>query len=273
MQKIWLVGCGRMGSAMLMGWIKDAGDKSFVIVDHHNAYLKKQFQQSYVVIYNSITHALEHEFQADVIIFALKPYHIEDVLKATGEKLSKMNPLFMTIIAGKPMTFYESYLGADCRLIRTMPNTPGAIGKGITGAVLNKNANDLDRLLCEQLYQPLGEMIWGEGDLFLDKVTAVSGSGPAYVFLFMEAMVEKAIDLGIDEVNAKKMVLQTVLGAAQYAKISEDSLAQLRSNVTSPNGTTHEAIKIFEESSGNLRSLLSEGMQACYDRSVAIGRE
>ena len=129
MQKTWLVGCGRMGSAMLTGWIKDAGDTSFVIVDHHNAHLKKQFQQSCVAIYDSITHALEQESQADAIIFALKPYHIEEELKATGQKLSKMNPLFMTVVAGKPMAFYEALLesnplialfGFDFRLLRQL---------------------------------------------------------------------------------------------------------------------------------------------------------
>ncbi len=273
MKKIWLIGCGRMGSAMLTGWVKNNDNQAFVIIDHHNAHLKEKFTQRCVSIYDSVSHALEKESQADAIIFALKPYHIEEELKANGQALAAMKPLFMTVITGKKMAFYESYLGTDCHMIRTMPNTPGAIGKGITGAVPNKYATDADKLLCEQLYKPLGLMVWAKEDLDLDKVTAVSGSGPAYVFLFMESMVEKAIALGFDEIQAKQLVLETVLGAAEYAKVSDDSLTQLRLNVTSPNGTTEKAISVFEESTGNMRELLAEGMQACYDRSVEISNE
>ena len=210
--------------------------------------------------------------QADVVVLAVKPQVMQSVCETLAPTLSarETKPLFVSIAAGISLTSLQQWLGGNPAVVRCMPNTPALVGKGATGLFASGEVSDAQRETAEQLLNAVGISVWVGTESDLDTVTAVSGSGPAYFFLFMEAMQEAASELGMDEELAKLLVLQTAAGAAELASQSEDTLAELRRKVTSPGGTTEQAILQFE--SGGLRDLVLKALTAARDKSVDLSR-
>jgi len=205
----------------------------------------------------------------DVIVLAVKPQAMQSVL--TELDASNSSTLFISIAAGLTIRTLSKWLGSEVALIRTMPNTPALVQCGATGLYANNAVSSDHRDLADIIIKSTGIGLWVDSEDLLDAVTALSGSGPAYYFLVMEAMQAAAEKLGLSTETARELTLQTALGAASLAKQSTDTSAELRQRVTSPNGTTEEAINSLIEN--DLLKIFEQAMQAAYKRSKELAIE
>lgn len=208
---------------------------------------------------------------ADVVILAVKPQVMADVCQDIAPAVSDSAPVVISIAAGITIDSMLSWLGQDTAVVRCMPNTPALLGCGATGLFANANVSQQQRAHAEQVLSAVGILNWVPLERNLDAVTALSGSGPAYFFLFVEAMIEAGTGQGLERETATELALQTALGAARMASENEVDLVELRRRVTSPGGTTQAAIESFEEA--GLRQVVSNAMQAAADRAEAMARE
>ncbi len=206
--------------------------------------------------------------QADVVVFAVKPQVLRDAAHQVANELANRNPLIISIAAGVRMTDLEQWLGYDAALVRTMPNTPALVGSGVTALWANPRVSAEARELAETILRSVGSTLWVESEPLLDAVTAVSGSGPAYFFLMMEALEEAAQQAGLSPEAARLLTIETAFGAAKMALSGETDPATLRQRVTSPGGTTERAINEFE--AGGLRSLFIRAVDAAKKRSEEL---
>jgi pyrroline-5-carboxylate reductase len=257
-----LVGCGKMGSALLRGWIARQAASRFVVVEPQGrpADLADATGMSW---YRS-PKELAHGLTPAAIVFAVKPQIIDDVLP-DYRRWATSQTLFVSIVAGKTIAGITRRLGA-ASLVRTMPNTPAAIGRGITVACANEQVTTEQRYFCEQLLAAVGESAWVEDEALLDAVTAVSGSGPAYVFLLIEALAQAAVASGLPPDLALQLARSTVAGAGELARLSPESPAQLREDVTSPGGTTRAALDVLMANDA-LVTLIKQAVAAAAARS------
>ena len=236
-----LVGCGKMGAALLNGWLKKGlAFDTLTIIDPA---VSSSFIPAGATVIPSVD-MLDPSSSFDCIFLAVKPQSLPDILPVYATRFSGKDTLFISIAAGKTLSFYESILGKQA-VVRAMPNTPAVIGQGITAAIAGRHINETQRSLAHQLLSATGEFLWLEDETLMDAVTAISGSGPAYVFYFMEALVAAAENAGLDAATAKKLVAATLSGSAAMAATSELSLAHLREQVTSPGGTTQAALSVL----------------------------
>ncbi|AJQ92921.1 pyrroline-5-carboxylate reductase [Gynuella sunshinyii] len=208
---------------------------------------------------------------ADVVILAVKPQVMKSVCQGLVEAVQQSRPLIISIAAGLESETIEQWLGGNLAVIRCMPNTPALVQTGASGLYANTRVSDDQKNLAEMVFNAVGISIWVEKEHHLHAVTATSGSGPAYFFMFMEAMQKSAESLGLSADVAAKLVGQTALGAAQMVLNSGDSAETLRKKVCSPNGTTERAIRSFEQD--GLRAAVQQAMIACADRSEEMARE
>ncbi|MFT6388547.1 MAG: pyrroline-5-carboxylate reductase [Cellvibrionaceae bacterium] len=207
---------------------------------------------------------------ADIIVLAVKP----QVLKTVAQSLKatiKPQTLVISIAAGINSDSLSQWLGNSIAIVRCMPNTPALVGKGATGLYANNHVTGPQKHQAEELLNAVGISIWLDSEDLIDSVTAVSGSGPAYFFLFMEAMIEAGIKQGLTAKQARQLTLQTAAGAATLAQQSDVDVAELRRRVTSPGGTTEQAVLSFEKS--GLRKIVDNAMVACAERSQTMAVE
>ncbi len=209
--------------------------------------------------------------QCDILVLAVKPQVMEAVCTDLASFFDRHAPLIVSIAAGISCENLAKWLGPNVPIIRCMPNTPSLVGAGAAGLYALSNVEKSQRQICQTLMGSVGKCVWVEKENDIDAVTAVSGSGPAYFFLFMEAMQEAAIEMGLSEEIARTLTYQTALGAAELALSSKSSTAELRRNVTSPGGTTEKAIESFE--AGGLRKLVAGALRAAQQRSISLAAE
>jgi pyrroline-5-carboxylate reductase len=259
-----LVGCGKMGGALLAGWLaRDAAPEGVVIVEP-NAASTAAFQGRPGVTLYSDAAELESTLRPSAIVIAVKPQSIDTVLPAYRGFAS--GSLSISIAAGRTIASLARHLGPDAAIVRSMPNTPAAVGRGITVACANARVDRAGRDLATGLLEAVGEVAWVEAEALLDPVTAVSGSGPAYVFLLIECLAEAGVKSGLPADLAGRLARATVIGSGELARQSSDPAAQLRRNVTSPGGTTEAALKVLMGPEG-LEKLLNEAVAAATRRS------
>ncbi|MFG6668642.1 pyrroline-5-carboxylate reductase [Halomonas sp. HNIBRBA4712] len=208
---------------------------------------------------------------ADVVILAVKPQIMQGVCRALADTVQTKTPLIVSIAAGLEAATIDGWLGGNTALVRCMPNTPSLVGVGASGLYANEQVNDAQRRLAGELLEAVGIVEWVEDEALLDAVTAVSGSAPAYFFLMFEAMEEAGVAQGLPAATARRLAIQTALGAATMAAQSEHDPATLKRNVMSPNGTTERAIAHME--SAKLRETIQGAMQACAERASEMARE
>lgn len=257
---ILLIGAGKMGGALLSAWIhKGIPTSAITVVDPHAKH----------TVGNLRVHASVDAVSTDVdcILLAVKPQSMDGVLQQLAAKNSKA--LVLSIAAGKTLGYFEQHLGAGAAVVRAMPNTPAIIGKGISALIANKNVNEQQKQLAEALLRAAGRIVWLEEEAQMDAVTAISGSGPAYVFLFLDAFIAAGIAQGLPEEIATELAVQTVRGSVKLTQKSNESLAQLRKNVTSPGGTTEAALKVLMKGDA-LKHLLHEAVEAAAKRSKEL---
>lgn len=206
---------------------------------------------------------------ADVVVLAVKPQIMKPVCCELAEALPKQ-ALVISIAAGISAASLEAWLETP-PLVRCMPNTPALVLEGASGLFANSKASEEQKQLAHAILAAVGEVTWVETEALIDSVTAVSGSGPAYFFLMMEAMIEAGIKQGLERKTAETLAIQTALGAAKLAKHSDVDVAELRRRVTSPKGTTEQAINSFE--ANGFRSIVDQAMQACRTRAEELAEE
>lgn len=257
-----LVGCGKMGSALLRGWIAGGAAGRFFVVEPAGP--PAGFESAAGVSWHQTPEELADEPAPGAVVFAVKPQVIDAVLP-DYRRWAGPDTLFVSIVAGKTIAGITRHLG-PAALVRTMPNTPAAIGRGITVACANARVTQTQRALCDKLLAAAGESAWVEDEALLDAVTAVSGSGPAYVFLLIEALAQAAEAAGLPPDLALGLARATVAGSGELARLSDESPAQLRENVTSPGGTTRAALDVLMAGDG-LVPLIGRAVAAAAARS------
>jgi len=204
----------------------------------------------------------------DVVVLSVKPQVLKDVAKSIAAQVLQKQVLVISIAAGITQHSLNTWLGDDTAIVRCMPNTPALVLSGATALHANSKVSPEQRDLAENIMRAVGIALWVDTENELDAVTAVSGSGPAYYFLLMEAMEKAAADLGLNAETARLLVQQTALGAAKIALESTESPEQLRMRVTSPGGTTERAIETFQQ--GGFTGLVAKALHAARDRSIEM---
>jgi pyrroline-5-carboxylate reductase len=208
---------------------------------------------------------------ADVIILAVKPQVMAEATASIASAVQASGAVTMSIAAGITIASMEKRLGSQAAIVRCMPNTPALVGCGASALFANPQVSEQQKAYTQQILSAVGITAWVDTEAELDAITALSGSGPAYFFLFMEAMIEAGEQLGLSHATASSMAMQTALGASKMALESDVDLAELRRRVTSPGGTTERAVQAFER--GNLRKLVKDAMQEATDRATEMARE
>jgi pyrroline-5-carboxylate reductase len=261
--RIVVVGFGNMGQALVRGWLAKGRDASNIRVVDPAAAAHSVARDLKLAVDEDVA-------AADVVVLAVKPNQLAEVLPRCGAAL-RAGAVFLSIVAGKTMAEIGRGLAVDAAIVRAMPNTPAAIGQGITALVANAAVNRDQRALCADLLAAVGSVAWLDDERHIDAVTAVSGSGPAYVFLLIECLEQAAIDLGLDAALAKDLALATVAGSGAYAAEAGESPAELRRRVTSPKGTTQAALDVLMAKPG-LRELLARATRAAAERSRELAK-
>lgn len=251
---ILLVGCGRMGSAMLSGW-REQGLAQSVAVDPAPAAGGWSGPDLTVVADAS---AIPEDFSPAAVVFAVKPQNAAETLSQYQRYAG--NTVFLSIMAGRTIGGMRSLLGEGASIVRAMPNTPAAVRQGVTVACPGAGVSTAQRVLCERLLQAIGVVAWVDDEALLDPVTAVSGSGPAYVFLLAELMEHAAREQGIPADLARLLARQTVSGSGALLAASKEDAAELRIAVTSPGGTTERALAVL---------MASDAWPAALSRAIA----
>ena len=263
---ILLVGCGRMGSALLKGWVANGLGPVAVVETAPSASLRKFSKANGVTIHKDVLNVDTRALKACVV--ALKP----QILKTEAVKLAAIaqaGTLMVSIAAGTHTSNLHRAWGPKARIIRAMPNTPGAIGRGISALFAGKNAKPADRRFAQKLLAALGETLWVDHEDMIDIVTVVSGSGPAYVFLLTEALAAAAEAEGMPRPLAEKLARATIVGSGALLDADPRQPGELRRDVTSPHGTTEAALEILMADNG-LTQLLIRAVAAARARAIAL---
>jgi pyrroline-5-carboxylate reductase len=268
--RVILAGCGNMGYAMLAGWLKSGrlGSAETLVVEPDEALRRRAAALGASTIAGSSD--LPTGLRPELVVLAVKPQIIREVTEAYV-RFAGGPTTFLSIAAGTGIATLESILGAATPIVRCMPNTPAAIGKGMMVVYATSRVSDPAKALITGLLQASGEVATIDSEALMDAVTAVSGSGPAYVFHFIECLTEAAEKAGLPVGTAKLLAMQTVFGAASLAAEGREDPAVLRRQVTSPNGTTAAALEVLM-GGDRLKTLLAEAVEAARARSVELGR-
>jgi pyrroline-5-carboxylate reductase len=268
-QKIGFIGGGNMAASLISGLIASGHPAEHIWVSDINpdtlAALAANLKVNTTADNNVVLTAV------DVAVLAVKPQILKSVATAAAPLVQQKNLLVVSIAAGISQKSLSHWLGETSAIVRCMPNTPALVLTGATALHANHQVSAEQRDLAESILRSVGITLWVENESELDAVTAVSGSGPAYYFLLMEAMEKVAVDLGLTEATARLLVQQTALGAAKIALESSESPEQLRKRVTSPGGTTQRAIETFEQ--GGFTGLVARALHAARDRSIEMSKQ
>jgi pyrroline-5-carboxylate reductase len=258
-----LVGCGKMGGALLAGWIARGLAPADTYVVEPEAGLRTQVRDRHGVAAFAEPRELPTDLSPRALVFAVKPQAMAAVLPAYDE-LARTGAVVLSIAAGTAIARFEAAFGARTPVVRAMPNTPAAIGQGVTALCANSHASTAQRELCGQLMAAVGQVLWIEDEEHMHAITAMSGSGPAYVFYLIEVLAKAAIGNGLPEALAWPMARATVAGSAALAASSEETVETLRRQVTSPGGTTQAALEVL---------MAPDGMQLLFERAVSAATQ
>lgn len=267
--QVTFIGAGNMASAIIGGMI-DSGyprDAITATAPHEEALTPVRERLG---IHTSTDNATAVA-NADVVVLAVKPQIMREVCEKLRDAVQARKPLIVSVAAGLPAETLEAWLGGGLAVVRCMPNTPSLVGAGAAGLYANARVSDDQRSLATELLEAVGLVEWVEEEALLEAVTAVSGSAPAYFFLMFEAMEEAGTKLGLPADTARRLAMQTALGAARMAMDSDKTPGELKRNVMSPGGTTERAIEHLEDA--GLRRLMAEAMDACAERAREMAEE
>jgi pyrroline-5-carboxylate reductase len=260
---ITFIGAGNMARSLIIGLLQDKANVLLRVADPDPQQLDA-IRQHWPDVQATQDNA-EALQGADVVVLAVKPQVMREVLEPLADLAQRTRPLVISIAAGIREAALNQWLGGNLPIVRCMPNTPALVQTGATGLVANAQVSQAQRNLAESILRAVGITVWFAEEASIDSVTAVSGSGPAYFFLVMEAMQAAAQNLGMSAEDAQLLVVQTALGAARLALESGEPAAELRRKVTSKGGTTEAALKVLND--GGLPALFEQALQAAAQRS------
>jgi len=268
---IAVVGGGNMANALVSGWLSQGCPANQIHIIELSDTLRAQWADRGVSVSASADQTLANH---SVWIFAVKPQQMREVVLSTKSFL-KSDPLIISIAAGITIDSLTKWLGhpgqAYSRIVRCMPNTPALVAAGVTGMAATSSLSAQERQVATNLLKAVGEVVWVETDQSIDAVTALSGSGPAYVFLFLESLIQGAVDLGLTHDQAKMLALATLAGSTKLAQESDDAPDVLRKKVTSKGGTTSAALDVFINK--NFSEIIKQAMCAADKRAAELSKE
>ncbi len=263
---ITFIGSGNMAQSLVGGLLQDGYDKNLLRVSDISEPLLEQVASKYGV--QTFIDNKQAVTGCNVIVLAVKPFHIKEVLNNLSIEKST---LIVSIAAGILIKDLQNWAGNGHAIVRCMPNTPSLVQSGASGLYANNKVTNQQKDLAESILRAVGITVWLKDEKLIDAVTALSGSGPAYYFMFMEAMIESAIKMGLTKEQAQLLTKQTAFGAAKMALESKDEPHILRQNVTSKNGTTEKALDSFIKS--DLNNIVNKAMSAAKKRSETMAIE
>ena len=266
---ISFIGAGNMASAIIGGMLDNGYQAGNIWVsapdDSHLQALRDRFGVSVTTDNRYCAQ------QADMVVLAVKPQVMAEVCRDIAPVVQNTRPLMVSIAAGLTSDTLDGWLGGGLPLVRVMPNTPSLVGKGAAGLFANAAVTAEQKTMVQSVFESIGSALWVDDEEQLHGVTALSGSGPAYFFLMLEALEAAATEAGIAPKTARELAIQTMAGAAEMAARSEHDPAQLKRNVMSPGGTTERAINTFED--GGMRGLVQKAYNAAFERSQEMSKE
>ncbi len=264
--QIYLVGAGKMGGALLEGWVNQGIDPAKVsVLDPNMKTGSSAFIQERSIKLNP---ELDTLAKPDILVLAVKPQVMDEVLSGLRD-LIHPDVTILSIAAGCTIASLAVHAGEGVSIVRAMPNTPASVGCGMTVAIANDAVSGRDKTVCNHLLAAVGEVEWIEDEALMDPVTAVSGSGPAYVFHFVECLAEAGRKAGLEAGLAMRLARQTVVGAGELLHYASGGAEELRRNVTSPGGTTEAALKVLMGDDG-LQELMDKAVDAAAERSKEL---
>ena len=260
-----LAGCGKMGGAMLEGWRDGGAAQAGVHVVDPDPGVAERYASTPGLWVHREAGSIPENAGPSVVVLAVKPQMMDEAIVPL-RRFAVPGTVFLSIAAGKTIGYFETGLGGGTAIVRAMPNTPAAIGRGITVYVPNRHVSAVQETICSSLLGAVGDVVSVADEALLDPVTALSGSGPAYVFLLIEAMAAAGVKAGLPEELAMQLARATVSGSGELARQSDEPAAQLRRNVTSPGGTTAAALEVLMADDG-IQPVLDRAVLAASDRS------
>lgn len=263
------IGGGNMTSSLIGGLLQTGYQPNKVWVsDPHQEKLVKLATQYKI---HTSEHNSEALAQADVVVFAVKPQNMRQAVTAAATLLKAKKPLIISIAAGITVEAIQSWLDFEAAIIRCMPNVPAMVGSGATALYADVHTHQAQKEIAESLMRSVGLAVWVDNEKQLNVVTALSGSGPAYFFLVMEALQKAAEESGLTHQQARLLTVQTALGAARLALETEQAITELRDSVTSKGGTTEQGVKVLQE--GRVSELFAKALQAAEHRAVEMSKD
>ena len=268
-KKISFIGGGNMAQALISGLVGCGIKPNLITVADPSSDAREQLAAKGLNTVDPMADPKSAVIGADIVVLAVKPQMMKVVVSAFADVL--YTQLVISVAAGLSTDLLSNMLGGYSNIVRAMPNTPSMIQMGATGLYGTDNISAEQKQLATAVMEASGLVMWVDDEEHMHAVTAVSGSARAYMFYFIESMVDGAVALGLDKEQASALAMQTMLGAAKMAMNSDDAPAELRRKVTSPNGTTQAAVESMQ--ANEIGRQISEAMQACYDRSQALSEE
>jgi pyrroline-5-carboxylate reductase len=271
--KIGFIGGGNMASALIGGLIKQGAQaKNMFVADPFDQTRQRLESDLSIICAASVDKLAPQIENCDVLLMAVKPQQFKEAASELALVLKSLanKPLCLSVAAGIKTADMIKWLGHQ-RIIRAMPNTPALIGEGMTGLFADAHISAADQSLASSICEAVGKIVWVDSEKQMDDITAVSGSGPAYVFAFLESLEKAAIAQGLSQEQARLLAIQTLQGAAKLAAQSSESPATLRERVTSKGGTTHAALTVLEQESW--AQIMMKAVAAASQRSEAMGQE
>ena len=265
---IAFIGGGNMARSLIGGLLDDGVPSTRVWVADPNTRALQNIQEDFAV--RTTPDNSEAASHSQVVILAIKPQIAKSVVLELASVIQGSQPLVISIAAGIRESDLRSWMGDDIAIVRTMPNTPALVRSGATALFANSAVSKEQKNLAESILRAVGMTLWVSDEGLMDAVTALSGSGPAYFFLVMEALQRAGEHLGLPRDTARLLTLQTAFGAAKMALESTEELAELRQRVTSPGGTTERAVQVLQNH--HLETVFDEALRAAYQRSVELAK-
>ena len=267
-QRLGLIGGGNMARSLVGGLIKSGIAPESMIVSDPDDSIRRALAEDFSI--QTCADNTDAARVADILVLAVKPQVMRCAVEDIAESLLQRQPLVVSIAAGIPIASIESWAGSPLALIRVMPNTPALTGNGASGMYANHRVSKSQRVQAQKIMEAIGIAVWVDEESLIDTVTAVSGSGPAYFFYLMDAMVKAAQEGGLNPETSRQLTLQTALGAAQLALASNESPTELRRRVTSPGGTTQAAVEILDKN--GCEEILIRAVHAARERSIELAK-
>ncbi|WP_062263262.1 pyrroline-5-carboxylate reductase [Endozoicomonas arenosclerae] len=268
-KNIAFIGAGNMASSIIGGLIEHGWPTDRIFASCRTQESAKTRTDELGI--HASTSNLEAAENADIVVLAVKPQMMRAVLTELAPVLQKQQPFIISVAAGIRLESLDAWSGGGLPIVRSMPNTPSLLHCGATGLYANDRVNDELKAIANGIFEPIGILQWLEREEQIDTITAISGSGPAYFFLFMEAMAEAGVKLGLDPETAERFSLQTALGAANMAVQSDVDAAELRRRVTSPGGTTEQALKTFRQE--GFEEVVYKAVEAAKNRGAELAEQ